>query len=192
MPVNQISIRDIHQPNNAPSIMRKVSRVDIILTTPAAPATPVFVDIKPHACPNPINVKSSGNLPVAILGTVDFDATTIDPVSIRLEGVAAIRSALDDVATPFEPPLNGEVNASNCTDQGPDGFMDLTLKFPTKEVVGALGKVSDGEVLNLTLTGILQDGTSIQGGDMVVILRKVRSSTSRSPCALEFVTEDSD
>lgn len=129
------------------------------------------VDIKPQSCPNPLNVKSRGVLPVAILGTADFDVTTIDPASIRLEGVAPIRSAFEDVATPFES-LNGEADASNCTDEGSDGFMDLTLKFRTQEIVAALGGVQDGEVLILTLTGILQDGGFIQGEDVVVILKK--------------------
>lgn len=44
---------------------------------------PVPIDIKPQSCPNPINVKSRGVLPVAILGTAEFDVTTIDPASIR-------------------------------------------------------------------------------------------------------------
>ncbi len=132
---------------------------------------PVSVDIKPQGCPNPINVKSRGVLPVAILGTADFDVTTIDPVSIRLEGIAPTRSALEDVATPFEP-LDGFVNASDCTDQGSDGFTDLTLKFDTQEIVSALGGVQDGDVLILTLVGELSDGTPIQGEDVVVIKKK--------------------
>jgi hypothetical protein len=63
----------------------------------------INVDIKPGTCPNPVNVKARGVLPVAILGTADFDVTTIDPASVRLEGVAPIRWALEDVATPVPP-----------------------------------------------------------------------------------------
>jgi len=37
------------------------------------PTIEVPVDIKPTSCPNPLNVKSRGVLPVAILGTADFD-----------------------------------------------------------------------------------------------------------------------
>src|SRR4030042_5245628 len=44
----------------------------------------VAVDIKPGSCPNPMNVKSRGVLPVAILGTAEFDVTTIVPESIQL------------------------------------------------------------------------------------------------------------
>ena len=121
----------------------------------------------------------SSVLPVAILGTADFDVTTIDPVSIRLEGVAAIRSALQDVATPFEPFI-GKENETDCTDAGPDGFTDMTLKFDTQEIVAAIGDVEDGDVLILTLTGNLQDGTPITGEDVVVILKKGKQGNQSS------------
>ncbi|GAI36006.1 unnamed protein product, partial [marine sediment metagenome] len=52
----------------------------------------VEVDIKPGSCPNPLNLKSEGVLSVAILGSEDFDVTTIDPGSIFLEGVPTIRT----------------------------------------------------------------------------------------------------
>ena len=132
---------------------------------------PVAIDIKPQSCPNPINVKSRGVLPVAILGTAEFDVITINPASIRVVGVPPLRSALEDVATPFTP-FNGEVDASSCTVFGPDGFMDLTLKLDTQQVVAALGDVIDGDVLILTLTGNSFDGAPIQGQDVVVILKK--------------------
>jgi N-acetylneuraminic acid mutarotase len=64
----------------------------------------VHVDIKPTSCPNPLNVTSKGVLPVAILGTEDFDVNKIDVASIRLDGVAPIRSSLEDVAAPPEGP----------------------------------------------------------------------------------------
>jgi hypothetical protein len=61
---------------------------------------PVDIDIKPGSCPNPLNLKSKGVLPVAILGSEDLDVSTIDVDTIRLEGVAPLRSRLEDVATP--------------------------------------------------------------------------------------------
>jgi hypothetical protein len=73
---------------------------DTTLTIIPIPALLVIVDIKPGSCPNPLNVKSSGVLPVAILGTRDYDITTIDPTSIRLAGVEPLRSSYEDVATP--------------------------------------------------------------------------------------------
>jgi hypothetical protein len=131
----------------------------------------VPIDIKPQSCPNPINVKSQGVLPVAVLGTAAFDVTTINPVSIRVAGVPALRWALEDVASPFTP-LNGEMDAYSCAAFGRDGIKDLTLKLDTQQVAAALGDVHDGDVLLLPLTGHLLNGTPIQGQDVVVILKK--------------------
>jgi hypothetical protein len=131
----------------------------------------VPVDIKPGSCRNPLNVRSRGILPVAILGTEDFDVSQIDPTTVRLMGVAPLRWSMEDVATPFEP-FVGKEDAFDCTTDGPDGFLDLTLKFSTQEIVGALGDVSDGGVLVLELHGELFDGTSFEGEDVVVILKK--------------------
>jgi hypothetical protein len=135
---------------------------------------PVPVDIKPTSCRNPLNVKSKGVLPVAILGSGDLDVEQIDPATILLEGVSPLRWALEDVATPFEPYI-GKQDAFDCTEDGPDGFQDLTFKFDEQEIVAALGEVNDGDVLVLQLTGNLKEefgGTPIFGEDVVVILKK--------------------
>ena len=138
------------------------------LTIVPKPALAVAVDIKPGSCPNPVNVKSSGVLPIAILGTDDYDITTIDPTSIRLAGVEPLRSGYEDVATPVS-----DSNDCNCTTDGPDGFLDLTLKFETQKIVEAIGDVNDGDVRVLTLTGVLFDPipfeTPIEGADCIVI-----------------------
>ena len=127
----------------------------------------VPVDIKPGSCPNPINVKSKGVLPVAIVGTDDSDVTGIDIATVKLGGIDPKRSALEDVATPFEGEI---VMASNCHELGADGFLDLTLKFRTDDIVAVLGPVTDGEARVLTLTGSLTDGTPFSGEDVVLIL----------------------
>ncbi|MEA2000366.1 MAG: hypothetical protein U9N84_00545, partial [Actinomycetota bacterium] len=129
------------------------------------------VDIKPTSCPNPFNVGKAGVMPIAILGTGDFDVTQIDPASVMLEGVAPLRWAYEDVATPFEPYL-GKTYADDCHEYGPDGYMDLTLKFDALELTAALGEVADGEVLVLTVSGFLMDGIPIVGEDVIVILKK--------------------
>ncbi|MHC4279971.1 MAG: hypothetical protein ACYSUJ_07455 [Planctomycetota bacterium] len=46
------------------------------------------------------------------------------------------------------------------------------LKFENQEIVDALGEVIDGEVLPLTLTGELFDGTPVESQDCVIISRK--------------------
>jgi hypothetical protein len=141
-------------------------------TQAGAVSITVPVDIKPTSCWNPFNIGGKGVLPVAILGTEDLDVTHIDPASIRLAGVAPLRWAEEDVATPFEP-YTGKVDALDCTTEGPDGYLDLTFKFKHQEVVAAIGPVNDGDVIVLYLEGNLKGdfgGTPIMGEDVVVIL----------------------
>jgi len=127
----------------------------------------VDIDIKPQSCPNPLNVGNQGVLPVAILGSEDFDVGMIDVASIRLEGVAPIRSNYEDVATPV---IDGQ--ECECSTEGPDGYLDLTLKFKTQRIVEAIGDVNDGDELVLELTGLLHDDTPITGADCIIIRAK--------------------
>ena len=125
------------------------------------------IDIKPQSCPNPLNVKSKGVLPVAILGSEGFDANTVDVASIRLEGIAPIRSSYEDVAGPI-----ADANECECTTDGPDGYLDMTLKFMTQDIVATLGEVNHDDVLELQLDGVLYDETPVEGVDCVVIRGK--------------------
>jgi hypothetical protein len=143
----------------------------LVLEKVAPPPPWVPVDIKPQSCPNPLNVKEKGVLPVAILGTDEVDVTQVDPVSVHLEGVAPLRWDLEDVSTPFEPFI-GKADCLDCTDEGPDGLLDLTLKFDTQAVVAAIGPVTDGECRVLRLTGEEFGGRNIIGEDVVVIVKK--------------------
>lgn len=140
------------------------------------PVIEVDIDIKPGSCPNPLNTKSMGVLPVAVLGTEEFDVTIIDPSTIRLvvegveEGVAPLRWDWEDVATPFQ----GEL--CDCHDLNGDGYMDLTLKFKTQELAEELElDTHAGETIPLTLTGNLKEeegSTPIYSQDCVWILEK--------------------
>jgi YVTN family beta-propeller protein len=143
----------------------------VIAMRPRAEVQAVAFDIRPASCPNPLNVKSQGVLPAAVLGSGDFDVTQIDPITLSLEGVQILRWSYDDVATPYMDDID-EADAYACTDIGPDGYMDLTLKFDTQAIVEALGPLTDREVRTLMLTGELLDGTPITGEDVVVILNK--------------------
>ncbi len=130
------------------------------------------VDVKPGACPNPVNVRSRGVLPVAIVGGPDLDVRQLDPGSIRLMGLAPIRTGLEDVATPY---LGSPTHASDCTTEGADGTLDLTMKFDLLALgIGGF----DGMVQALPLTGRLKSefgGGSIEGRDVVVILDKTQN-----------------
>jgi hypothetical protein len=131
----------------------------------------VPVDIKPTSCPNPFNVGKRGVMSVAILGIADFDVSQIDPTSVMLEGVAPLSWSLEDVATPYEPYL-GKAAAYDCNELGPDGDEDLTLKFDALELAAAVGDVTDGDVLVLTLTGYTMSDIPVLGEDVVIILKK--------------------
>ena len=139
----------------------------------------ISLDIKPGSCPNPLNVKSKGVLPVAILGTSDFDVTTIDVSTVLLEGIGPIGDALEDVAAPF----NGVSHADclDCTKQGSDGITDLTLKFETQEIVTVLGEVNDGDCIALHLSGVLLDGSPFEGIDYIIGLSNNGKGQNEEP-----------
>jgi probable HAF family extracellular repeat protein len=143
------------------------------LWTIAPTVTTVPLDIKPGGCPNPLNTRSHGVTPLAIVGTSDFNVDTIDPSSIRLAGVTPLRWNYEDVATPYLP-MDGKERADECTSTGPDGQPDLTLKVDTQQLVAALGTVTHGQVVVVELTGTLRDSTPIRGEDVVVLKHKQR------------------
>lgn len=134
----------------------------------------VPVDIKPGSCPNPVNVVSKGVLPVAVLGTEDFDVTQIDPATIRLNGVVPLRWAFEDVGTPYLP-FASKCGGYACNNKGSDGYLDLSLKFDTQAFVASLGPVEDREPVIVPLKGFLKDGTAFQGEDVIIILDKAKT-----------------
>ena len=126
----------------------------------------VPIDIKPTSCPNPVNVKSKGVLPVAVLGMEGFDVMDIDVGSVYLNDLHPIRFDYEDVATPFD----GEL--CDCHEDGPDGYMDLTLKFDMQQVVDSLGPVADGEERELFLGIGTVNGIATWGSDCIRIIKK--------------------
>jgi len=141
-------------------------RGSISSVTLCLPVVSVDIDIKPGSCPNKLNMDGKGILTVAVLGTEDLDVTAIDTASVRLEGIAPIRSSLNDVAGPV---LDRE-DVCDCTNDRKDGFDDLVLKFTKSEVLEVFGEVPDGETLELMLTGDLTNGTPFEGKDCIVTI----------------------
>jgi hypothetical protein len=127
-----------------------------------------YFDIKPGSCPNPFNRNSRGILPTALLGTMDFDVTMVDPFSLsvaRADGVGGMvypwRFNYEDVATPFMGDL------CDCHELEADGYMDMTIKFKTQQLVSEL--MLDGLTgeLELVLSGTLWDGTPFTANDCI-------------------------
>ncbi len=167
---------------------------DDVCVIPGTTTSPVFVDIKPGSWPNPINLKSKGKptfvesgrgvdtelaaksddgirraravIPAAVLGTGDFDISEIDPQSISLLGVAPDRWSYEDVSSPTP----GDPAACEGHEGAPDGFLDLTLKFPRDAIVETLGEVYDGEQIPVTITGTLLGGTPFEGVDCFLVV----------------------
>jgi len=147
----------------------------------------ISFDIKPGSCPNPINIKSKGVLPAAIMGTEDFDVTTLDPASLRLrlkgsenDQVAPLQWALADIGEPFYPFIGKEYCYEDCVDCScADGAVDLVFHFDTQDVVNALGEVYDRDCILLEITGVLKEefgDTTIVGEDVVLILSKDKNN----------------
>jgi len=135
----------------------------------------VYVDIKPSSCPNPINIKKQGLQSIAVAGTDNFDITTVNTSTILITregyeevGVAPIRWSVEDVATPYIP--EDEYDCG-CHELGGDGYIDLTFKFKTQELVKTLNLTEVmGETIPLTLTGNFNDGTPFEGKDYIWVL----------------------
>ncbi|MHC4445894.1 MAG: right-handed parallel beta-helix repeat-containing protein [Planctomycetota bacterium] len=128
------------------------------------------LDIKPGSCPNPLNTntRGKGRLPMAILGTEDFDVSDIDPNSISIVGtVLPVRTpVIEDVGTPFE----GE--ECECHDLYGDGYTDLVIHFSRWEIILALGLdgIETGTVVPITVEGELLDGTPFEATDCVTLV----------------------
>lgn len=147
------------------------------------------LDIKPGSCPNPFNAKSKGNVPVAIIGTDSFDVTTINPASITLEGVPALKWSIEDVTQPnvsdpeaeeckdcFEEPAPIYDPEGNLIwEYAGDGFDDLVVQFDTQAlaaVIAAMGAARDDCVV-LTLSGLAGDPAEpFECSDSVIIRTK--------------------
>jgi hypothetical protein len=83
-------------------------------------AVPVGIDIHPGETPNPINLRSQGLVPVAILGSATFNVRTIN--------VGAIFFGPSN-ATPAHNLMNPLVYEDHLKDGNGDGYTDLVVHF---------------------------------------------------------------
>ncbi len=135
--------------------LRFISSVPILLLNPAVPG--LAIDIKPGGNPNNINLTSKGVVPVAVLTTDDFDANSIDPITVEFAGAS--------------PPERWKLE-----DVDEDGDLDMLFHFKTEDLVD-LDENSTEATLTATLidtttsamTGETTAGDVIQGTDEVCI-----------------------
>lgn len=107
------------------------------------PNITVTIDIKPGNDPNSINPKSRGVIPVAILTTDAFDATTVDGLTVRFG------------------PDEAEPDHYALEDVDLDGDLDMMLQFRIQETGIECG---DTEAI---LAGETGDGRKIKGADSI-------------------------
>jgi len=110
------------------------------------PCREAIIDIKPGSDPNSINLGSKGVVPVAVLTTDEYDATLIDPDTVRFADAAPVRWTQEDV--------DG------------DGDIDMLFHFKTQELN------LDENSTKATLTGNNTDGGAFWGTDTVKIVTK--------------------
>ena len=134
----------------------------------------VPVDVEPGYCPSHFNVYGGDVVTVAILGTDRLDVNDIATDSIRLREVLPVRSEKKDVATPYRLYrwwITGDekVKADYCTDQGPDGKLDLVLYFNKEDILKAVGATKSGDLLVLKVIARSKSGVPLMGQDVAVI-----------------------
>jgi parallel beta-helix repeat protein len=107
----------------------------------SAPPSHVVIDVEPGNPQNVVNPRSAKVLRIAIMSLGDFDATTVDPSTIRIGSAAA-------------PPIGSE-----SRDLNGDGVLDLLLRLQTR----ASGIHCD--MTSIVLTGQTFGGTAFIGED---------------------------
>ncbi len=137
--------------NNGPVVVFTVDGTGDTISIGLA-ITPVDIDIKPGSPENTVNLGSRGITKVAILGSVDFDATQVDPSTVKL---ADARVRVKGNGQPL----------TTIQDTNGDGFLDLVLHIDTEGF-----DLTDGDV-SATLTGrTLISDEAIEGEDVVRVV----------------------
>ena len=111
----------------------------------------VIIDIKPGSDPNSINLGSNGVVPVAILGSEDFDAAEVNPLTVTLSGAAA--------------KLKGNSgNAGSLEDVNNDGYLDRVVQVYTEQLV-----LTSGDTVAV-LNAYTYAGLALTGSDWIRIV----------------------
>jgi hypothetical protein len=120
--------------------------------TPCSQVVQVGIDVKPGVNPNKINRNSRGVIPVGILSAAGFDATTVLPLSVELEGAGVA--------------IRGGKPLAQREDIDGDGDVDLLVKVEASE----FDPGPDFDEGYVTLTGLTDDGGEIEGEDYVILV----------------------
>jgi hypothetical protein len=141
---------------------------NLALISTAIPVIHVTIDIKPGDTSNRINNNGHGVIPVAILGSSDFDVTQIDPATVQLEGLSI--------------KTTGKRNKLlvHIADVNYDGFNDLMFQIEDQQ-----GIFTEGSSV-AAVTGALLDGTSFEGADEICLVPRKLSKEITSFTSTEI------
>jgi len=127
-----------------PTLLITLTIVLACLAPRIAEAVDIEIDIKPGSDPNGVNPGSKGVIPVAVLGSVNFDATQVD-----------FRTVV------FGPDRAAPVDDGHVEEVNNDDFIDMLFHFKVRDTGIACG---DTEA---TLTGQTFAGEEITGTESV-------------------------
>ena len=123
-----------------------------IVEYPVPEQATLLIDIRPGADVSPVNLKSKGVLPVTVFGSEEIDVSMIDLSTLVLQGAG--------------PRLRGKSGkVASFVDMNGDSYLDLNLHFDLEEM-----DVSPDDT-EFTLTGMLNDGTQVEGSDAISIIQ---------------------
>ena len=108
------------------------------------PALLIVIDVRPGSERNNINLRLRGVVPVAVLTTDEFDASSVDPATCRFAEAAPVAWVIEDV--------DG------------DHDEDLILRFDRQQIKLA------ADASTATLIGETWDGQAVEGTDSVRIV----------------------
>jgi hypothetical protein len=126
-----------------PRVSVSLRSVTITIDGEAAPA--VSIDIRPGSSTNRINPRSRGLIPVAILTTATFNATSVNPASVRFGPAGATKAD----------------RRVHLKDVDRDGDRDLVLHFRASASGIKCGDSFAG------VTGATRSGESFEGSDAI-------------------------
>ncbi len=126
---------------------------DNVKTTTIEVFRSVTLDVAPRSEDNEINLSRGGSVTVAILTTADFDATTVDPLSV----------CFGDGDTPADRTCTEEHGDGHLQDVNKDKLLDLVLHF---EVAATGIDLGDSNACLLART---RDGVGLYGCDAIIV-----------------------
>ncbi len=134
-----------------------------VFVVPSAVApTSVTIDVKPGNTTNRIRTSGSEAIPVAVMTTATFDATTVDPSTVCFgDDPPAGGTTAYNQPPGVDADCNEAHRRGHVKDADGDGDLDMVLHFETRQT-----GIDSGDA-EASLTGRTTGGTSFDGSDAI-------------------------